>query len=237
MAGMRPSDQPRDYSELKKTHDQVARASAESATALLSKEQLQEMSDHYSQFRKAANLQPSPAELGELSELARMQAENRERLDRAHGPHPTAQQNHQRELLDHQHLAERVGTEAHLFAQRLREQRLPGADGYDKERRRAYETAHQLQERRQNLGPDHARDVTRAVQQQDQQKQAEVQEALRGGKTLSAEQKANAPADAKQAIDRQERNDAAPNANTGRDQVTPRGPVRPGNTGSGGRSR
>jgi hypothetical protein len=142
MQGLHPNGPPRDYGELQKAPDQVAQRghAADPATDLLSKQQLQDMSERYAEARKAENLQPTPFELRERNELAKKQSEIAEKIDRAHGP-ADAQQMQQRALLDHQHLAERVGVEARLIGQRLRNQNAPGAEIYVREARSALNTA------------------------------------------------------------------------------------------------
>ena len=226
MEGVRLHDPTRDYSKLQKTHEQVAATqkqnadlavAAESATTLLSKEQLQNMAERYAELRKAGNIQPTPSELRERNDLTKMQAADREKLDRNHGPIPNEQQQQQRALLDHQHLAEQVGVEAKWIGQHLRKQAVPGAESFEREARTAHHTARQVHEQRQNFGAgmDRSQVAARVVQQQDQQKRTLEQEALIGGKTLTAEQRANVSADVKQATDRNERTVAAAREATG----------------------
>ena len=213
MQGMRPTATQRDYTELKKTHEQVAQrlgAEVESPTAPLPKEQLEDMSKHFADVREAQNLERSPAELRELKDLADVQTKAMEQFDRVHGPEPSPQQKQQRELLDRQHLAERVGVEGRWLGQDLRRQQLPGAERYEQEGRRAHHSGRQFHHQRQNLKSDPVRDLARVVQKQDQQKQAELQQdAQRSGRTVTAGQRANAPENSRKAADRQERADRA----------------------------
>jgi hypothetical protein len=243
MQGMRPSVAQRDYTELKKTHEQVAQrlaAEVESPTASLSKEQLEDMSKRFADIREAQKLGRSPAELREIAELARMHTKARENMDRVHGPEPSPQQNQQRELLDRQYLAQRVGVEGRWLGQDLRRKLLPGAERCEQEARRAHHAGRQFHQQRQNLEADPVRNLARVVQEQDQQKQAELQQAaLRSGRTVTAEQRANAPENSKKGVDRQER---AGHARDGKGNapkaISQKGPTRPGNTRGGcGRSR
>ena len=75
------------------------------------------MSKRFAEVREAHKLGRSPAELREIAEIARMNAKARENLDGAHGPEPSPQQKQQRELLDCQHLAQRVGVEGRWLGQ------------------------------------------------------------------------------------------------------------------------
>lgn len=150
MQGVRANGPQRDYGKLQKTQDEAAQRSQapDAATAVLSRQQLQEMSERYAEVRKAGNLQPTPPELRERNDLAKKHSLIAEKTDRAHGT-TDAQQTQQRALLDHQHLAERVGVEARLIGQRLRNQSVPGADIYERESRSALHTARVLHQQRQ----------------------------------------------------------------------------------------
>jgi hypothetical protein len=247
MAGVQRHDAPRDYGELRRTHEQVAAkqtdergAAADSATALLSKEQLQSMADRYAEVRKASNIELTPSEQRKDSEEAKMQAKDRERLERAHGSAPNEQQTQERALLDHQQLAEQVGSAALRLGQHSRKKGAPGAESYEREARSAFDTARRVHEQRQNLGmgADRNRDTSRVTQQQDQQKQSAAQDAERGGSAMTSEQRANASSDVKQTVDRKERAEAVRATGTeGNVQSAQQGITKPGNTRSGGRSR
>ncbi len=200
MAGVRAHGAPRDYSELRRTHAQVAAeqnaerdVTGDSATALLSTEQLHAMAERYAEARKAGNLEPTSSELRERNDQMKMQTEDRGNLDRAHGSAPNEQQKQERTLLDHQQLAERVGVEARMIGEQLRRQEAPGAESYEREARSAFHTARSIHEQRQNFGmeTDRTSDATHVVQQQDQPMQSAAQESVRGGNILSSEEPAN----------------------------------------------
>jgi hypothetical protein len=245
MQGVRPSAPQRDYSELKKTHEQVAQllgAGGQSPAASLSKEQLEDMSKRFADIRDVHKLERSRPELREIADHARMHTKAREDLGRAHGPEPSPQQKQERELLDCQHLAERVGVEGRWLGQDLRRKQLPGAEQCEHEGRHAHHAGRQFHQQRQNLKADPVRDLARTVQEQDQQKQAELQqEALRSGRTVTAEQRANAPENSKKGVDRKERPGQAGNEKGNpKKQGSHKGPTRPGpgmTRGGGGRSR
>jgi hypothetical protein len=246
MAGVRPSGAHRNYAELKKTHQQVASAlkqddgPAAAQQYELSKEHLQGMLDHYEALRRTGNISPTPEEMRERDDVSRLQQTSCVELEQKHGPHPNAHQQEERKLMDHQHLAEQVGVEARWMAQHLRKQQAPGAETCESDARRAFHTARITHERRQNLGrgPDRAQETTRIVQQQEQQKQSATQEALRGGTEMTPDQRANASADVRQAIDRKERAAASREADVGAtSRRVQKEMTRPGNTRGGGRSR
>ena len=197
MQGVRANGPQRDYGKLQKTQDEAAQRSQspDAATAVLSRQQLQEMSERYAEVRKAGNLQPTPPELRERNDLAKRHSLIAEKMDRAHGT-PDAQLTQQRALLDHQHLAERVGVEARLIGQRLRNQSVPGADIYEREGRSALHTARVLHQQRQNLvsGIDRAQQGDRLVQRQDEQKQADAPNPAQQANSLSVTPSAPSPA-------------------------------------------
>jgi hypothetical protein len=244
MQGMRPRVAQRDYSELKKTHEQVAQrlaAEVESPTASLSKEQLEDMSKRFAEVREAHKLERSRAELREIADLSRMQTKARENLDNVHGPEPDPQQKQQRELLDHQHLAERVGVEGRWLGQDLRRKKLPGAERCEHESRHAHHAGREFHEQRQKLEADPVRALARTIQKQDQQQQADLQQvALRSGRTVTDGRRDNDPENSKKGVDRQERaGHARDGKGKGNDpkQISHKGPTRPGNARGGGRSR
>lgn len=239
MAGLTP--QAKDYAKLQRTHERVAAAqkqgNGQAATDPLPKEQLQDMAKRFAEERKAGNLEPTPAELRERNGLTRAQDEARQNLDRAHGAHPNAQQQRERALIEQQHLAEQLGVEGRWIAQHLRKQGRPGAEGVEQDARRAHHTARAVHEQRQNTGPDRVAEAGRISRQQDQQRQTEAQEAARGGRSSTSEQRANASPEARQALERKDRADDA-RTTTGPRDPTPRdGSGKPGNSRSGGRSR
>lgn len=245
MAGVRSHGATRNYGKLQETHEQVAAkqnagqgTAAESATAVLSKQQLHTIAQRCAETRKAGNLEPTPAEIRERNELTKMQTADQEKFDRTHGPAPNEQQKQQFALLDHQQLAERVGAEARSIGQHLRRQGAPGAGSFEHDARRAHHTARLVHEQRQNLGAgiDRTQDAARVVQQQEQHKSA-AQEAARGGSTLTSEQRANASPDVQRTLDRKDRADAIRNGGTGPGDRSTRGNARPGNSRPGRRSR
>jgi hypothetical protein len=248
MQGMRPSVAERDYTELKKTHEQVAQrlsAEAHSPTTPLTKEQLKDISKRFAEVREAHDLQRSSAELSELKDLAQVQKQSREKLYRAPGPEPDPQQKQERELLGRQHLAERVGVEGRWLGQDLRRKKLPGAERCEQEARHAHYAGRQFHQQRQNLKADPVRALAHVIQEQDQQKQAAQQhEALRSGRTVTDGQGANAPENSrpensKKAVNRKAHADKARDGKgNAAKQGSHKGPTRPGNArGGGGRSR
>lgn len=248
MAGVHRHDEPRDYGELRRTHEQVAAkqnaergATADSATAILSTEKLQSMAERYAEVRRASNIELTLSDQRKDDDQTKAHADDRANLDRAHGSAPNDQQKQERALLDHQQLAERVGGEALRLGQHFRRQGATGAESYERDARSAFHTARSVHEQRQNLGTgtDRTREAARVVQQQEQQKKKSVaQEAARGGATLTPEQRANASPDVKQTLDRKERAEAV--RATGTEAKNPnaqQGIMKPSNTRSGGRSR
>lgn len=248
MAGVQRHAAPHDYTELRRTHEQVAATRdaersgrPDSATAILSKEQLQSMAERYAEVRKASHIDLTPTEQRKHAEEAKMQATDRERLDRARGSTPNDQQKQEPTLLDHQQLAERVGSEALRLGQYWRKQGAPGAESYEREARSAFDTARRVREQRQNPGPgpDRVREAARVVRQDEQQKQSAAQEAVRDNSPLTSEQRANASPDVKQTLDRKERADSVRSAGGAdeKSQSARNESAKPGNTRSGGRGR
>lgn len=246
LEGVRPSGPLRNYSELQKTHEQVAAkqnadqgTAAEPATAPLSKEQLQAITQRCAETRKAHNLEPTTSDLRERNELTKMHTAAREKLDRAHGAAPNEQKNQQVAMLDHQQLAERLGAEARSIGQHLRRQGVPGAESFEHDARHAHHTARLVHEKRQNLGRalDRVQDPARIVRQQEQQKQADAQEAARGGSKLTSEQRANASPDVQRTLDRKDRTDAIRNGGARPGERRTQGNAKPANARPRGHSR
>jgi len=247
MAGIRLHSQPRDYADLGRTHEQVAakqnatpRGSGDDIGKPLSAEQLQTMAERYTELRKTSKLEPTVADKREHERLGQLQAADRERLDREHGPSPTVEQKQQRQLLDRQHLAEQVGTEARSIAQGLRRSGAGGAESFEQESRRAHQTARSLHAERQNLrgNPDRGQEAERVTQQQEQQKQKDAQEATLGSKPLTSEQRASAAPEVKLALDRKERDAATKKTGAEHDfRGAQKEVAKPGNTRPGGRGR
>ena len=237
MQGVHLHDPKQDYGELHRTHEQVA---AQLKQNPLSKEQLQEMEQRYADVRTAGKLEPTRTEIGERAKMIAMQGQLTKQLESDHGQDPDApQQKQERALLDHQHLAEKVGFEARWIAQHLRKQGTP-EESYESEARSIHQTARQVHEQRQNLGAsvDRGQEHARVVRQQDQQKRDDAQQAAVGNISLTSEQRANAAADIKQPLDRKDQPDAsrtgsAEAVNAGAQE----GKVKPSNARPGGRPR
>jgi hypothetical protein len=211
--GLRP--QPRDYSELQKTHDRVA--AADLATAPLSQERLQGMLAHFDELRRTHNITPSAPEKRERDGLTRLQTEHGVQLDQKHAPQPDARQQQERKFMDHQHLAEQVGVQGRWMAQHLRKQQVPGAEAIEQDGRRAFQTGRLMHGQRQNIdhGIDRGRDAARVVREQDQQKQKDLKEAARTGKPLTSDQVANAPLEARLTKERWDRAEARRDSSRG----------------------
>src|SRR5208282_5398158 len=168
LEGKQPSGPSRDYSELQRTHRQVAdllkqgerppatvmapEQSAKPETAMLSKESLVIMLEHFPEIRREAGLPTTQSEINERAALAHMQDSDRQKLEHAHGPQPNMQQHRERDLLNHQHLAEQVGVQAKWIARHLKAQNSADAGKYNADSRRALHTAHFIYERRQHPG-------------------------------------------------------------------------------------
>ena len=250
-----PNAPPRDYSELQRTHEQVAEQlkqsgrqaanaeapgqSAEPATAMLSKERLVIMLEHFPEMRREANLPTTQSEINERAALAHMQDADRTKLDQAHGPQPDRQQQDERNLLDHQHLAEQAGVQGKWIALHLKAQNSPDAAQYGDDARRAFQTARLTHEQRQNLraGSDRAQDAVRDAEEGHHQQQASAQEAARSGGALTSGQRANPSPEVRQTTERQERAAAREVGVGSKDQKAQQGNANTGKSPSGGRSR
>ena len=92
---------------------------------MLSKERLVIMLEHFPEMRREANLPTTQSEMNERAALAHMQDADRTKLEQAHGSQPDRQQQDERNLLDHQHLAERQGVQAKWIALHLKAQNSP----------------------------------------------------------------------------------------------------------------
>ncbi len=255
LEGKLPSGPPRDYSELQRTHEQVAAQlkqagvqpagaqppvpSAEPATAMLSKDQLITMLEHFPEMRREANLPTMQSEINERAALAHMQDADRTKLEQAHGPQPDRQQQDERNLLDHQHLSEQAGVQGKWIALHLKAQNSPDAAQYGHDSRLAFQTARLTQEQRQNLraGSDRVQDVVRDGEEAHHQQQANAQEAARTGGVLSSEQRANASPETRQTMERHERAAAREVGMGSKDQTAQQGNANTGKSPSGGRSR
>ncbi len=124
-------------------------------TAMLSKESLAIMLEHFPEIRREAGIPTTQSEIDERAALARMQDSDRQKLEQAHAqtPSPQADKQHaERDLLDHQHLAEQVGVQAKWIAQHLNSRSPAEAGKYKAGSRRALHTAHFIYEQRQHSG-------------------------------------------------------------------------------------
>ncbi len=258
LEGKLPNGPPRDYSELQRTHEQVAaqskqaerppenrKASPHSAqpeTATLSKESLVVMLEHFPEIRREASLPTTQSEIDERAALAHMQDADRQKLEQAHAQAPSPQpdkQHAERDLLDHQHLAEQVGVQAKWIAQHLNAQDPAEAGKYNADSRRALRTAHNIYEQRQHPGAarNRSQETARGIEPEEHQKQADPQQSVHEGKELTPEQRANPSPEARQRIEREDRTAAAREVGAkGKDQNAQPG-ARTGNSPSGGRSR
>lgn len=261
LEGKTPSGPPRDYSGLERTHEEVGQQSKqndaqrvrrdriqqphEAQTAILSKESLVVMLEHFPEIRREANLGTSQSEIRERANLAGGQDAERLKFDQTHGDETnrTPQQHKERDLLDYQHLAEQVGTQAKWIARQLEAHRSPDAKTYKDDAFRAMYTARVVQNTRQNkhAGIDRSQQTGRVIEADQPQHSAAAQEAARGGRELTPDERANLPADARPGIETKERSDRArdtgPGAKHHKDEKHQQGPVRPGNSKGGGRSR
>jgi hypothetical protein len=169
LVGKIPHAPPRDYTELQRSHEQTAtqikaaernpaaprphEQTAAPPTPVMPKQTLALMIEHFPEIRREANLPTTQAEIHERAELARAQDIDRTKLDQMHGPQPNQKQRNERDLLDHQHLAEQVGVQAKWIANHLKARALPAsAEQYGKDFRQAFATARHLHEQRQKLG-------------------------------------------------------------------------------------
>ncbi len=259
LEGKQPRSPSHDYSELQRTHQQAAdllkqaerppaatmapEQSAKHETAMLSKESLAIMLEHFPEIRREAGLPTTQSEINERAALTHMQDSNRQKLEQAHAQAPSPQpdkQHAERNLLDHQHLAEQVGVQAKWIAEHLKAQSPAEAGKYKADSRRALQTAHFIYEQRQHSGAakDRSQETARDIEPDHPQKQAHSQESVHEGKELTSEQRANPSPEARQIIEREERVAAAREVGVkGKDQNAQPGNTRTGKSPSGGRSR
>lgn len=235
-----------DYRPLDAAHAEVAKSvppaegggggQPPSAPALLSVKELQEFGNQLAALRKTLNYVAVRPETEQLSALAQSQEQDRARTMQQAG----GDQEKLLALLGHQHLADRVGVQARWMVEHMQRRGLPGADYIKGKGLQAIQTARAVGKQREAFerGRDRQQEVLPHVVE-DQQRQSAAQEAARGGRTLTDAEKANAPADAKPAIERTERAAAAREVGVaGKEaQNTPRQGAQPGNGRGGGRSR
>ena len=140
-----PHNRPRDYSELAETHRKVADLMQRDAgqgqpSTMRSLVQLQDLSQQAAAWRDRFGIQPKDDSVREREALAEQQrADQHEVGDRQRGDAIEARSaaggaiakdghDRERDLLGHQHLAERVGLELRLLERELRETRPAEAD-------------------------------------------------------------------------------------------------------------
>jgi hypothetical protein len=159
--------------------------------AVLTEDRLRTMLGRYEEIREIRFM---PSGLSEN--------DHRSRLDNAHATvrkNLQEQQQKMSRLLDHQHQAERVGASATWLAKDTHQLR------YRAEARRAYSVARFAMERSHAVDPrsrgmdDPMNDQVRAANEQSD-RQSALQEAAKGGRTLSSEERANLPASAASAV-------------------------------------
>lgn len=199
----------RDYSELRRAHEQVAALQRpQGEQGHLSQKELETLQQRYDAFRSDEKLPQIPSDKEELGKLAREQVGARQQVletqarDVSSG---AATNHHARELslIDHQHLAERVGTEARQILSQLKDRNPSMSEAFGTQSRQAFATGRHVHEERQNLHRPIARDTKDlpAHEREDRDKKAVEQEAAKGGTQLTADQKANLPANAMHGTD------------------------------------
>jgi hypothetical protein len=230
-----------DYSTLQATHEQLATSrktdqlqpaavkthdpTSTPAAPLMSKDALSLMLEHFPEIRREANLPVTRAEIDERANLSRAQDADRQKLDQEHGTQPNQRQHTERNLLDHQHLAEQVGVQAKYIARQLKANGSPEAAHYDADARRAFHTARGIHEQRQKLDPeiDRSGDAKRGAEGQQAQRQ-------------NAERQPNRSPEARYASEGKTRSDAGRETTGGsKDQTAQKGNSNPGKSPSGGR--
>jgi hypothetical protein len=146
--------------------------------ALLTEDRLRALPGRYQEVRENRHMPSSPNEENEQSHLATSQAIVRKNtLDRQHN---------QSQLLEQQHLAEQVGTSAECLGRNTNELR------YKAQARRAFAVAKLSIERSDAIDPHaQAKDRIRAAGAEQIHRQAMSQEAAKGGRTLTSEERAN----------------------------------------------
>jgi hypothetical protein len=155
--------------------------------ALLTEDRLRTMLGRYEEIRETRFMPSTLNENDQQSRLADAQAKVQKGL--------LDQQQKMSQLLDHQHQAERVGASATWLAKDTNQLR------YRAEARRAFSVARFAMERSHAIDP-RARamnDQVRAANEQSD-RQSTLQEAAKGGRALSSEERANLPASAASAV-------------------------------------
>ena len=198
------------------------------------------MLEHFPEMRREANLPTTQSEINERAALAHMQDADRTKLEQAHGPQPDRQQQDERNLLDHQHLAEQAGVQAKWIALHLKAQNSPDAAQYGADSRlRLSDRASSPMNNGKisGAGSNRTQDAVRDGEAAHHQQQANAQEAARTGGVLTSEQRANASPETRQTMERQERAAAREVGVGSKDQKAQQGNANTGKSPSGGRSR
>ncbi len=156
----------------------------DSSGAVMTVDRLRAMLGRYEELRQSLGMPSGPNETNEQSRLATAQATVRKDL--------LSRQENLTELLAQKHLGERAGTSSEWMAHDTHQLR------YKAEARRAFALAKRATARLDAIDPrTAAQDRTRAINRdQDYSRQAAAQEAAKGGRTLSAEERANLPNEA-----------------------------------------
>jgi hypothetical protein len=105
-------------------------------------------------LRRKYNIRPSTFETNEVKKLEDMQKIDRQQLQQQHETKPHPQQKELQSLLDHQHLADRVGTQAKWMAHELKERGAPQAARYEGNSRQAFQAGRDLHGQRQSRDRD-----------------------------------------------------------------------------------
>jgi hypothetical protein len=156
----------------------------DSSGAVLTEDRLRAMLGRYQELRENLSMPSGPNETNEQSRLASAQATVRKDL--------LSRQENLTQLLAQKHRGERVGTSSQWMAHDTHQLR------YRAEARRAFAAAWHAMERFHAIDPraaEHNR--MRAINNdQEYSRQSAAQEAAKGGRTLSAEERANLPTEA-----------------------------------------
>jgi hypothetical protein len=189
------------YEPLHHAHEQVAE---ERQRQIPSPERLQAMLDHYEVVRERERLNaPSQAEITEHERLSAMQKFDLRDFEQRHqtpvgspeGGSP--EQQAERRMLDHQHLAEKVGVTARWLAHDLAAKGVPGAEAYGQESRMVFQASRLINEDRQNRVYDavRGRGRTRRGQESEQSRSSAEQQAAKDSSALTPSQQLQLPPD------------------------------------------
>jgi hypothetical protein len=191
--------------------------------ALLTEDRLRTMLGRYEEIRETRFMPSGLNENDRQSRLADAQAKVQKGL--------LDQQQKMSQLLDHQHQAERVGVSATWLAKDTHQLR------YRAEARRAFSVARFAVERSRAIDPRAGamNDQLRNANEQSD-RQSTLQEAAKGGRTLSSEERANVPASAASAARGRSTRSSERSLGVGKDRGSKPGPKpsRGGNSRGGG---